>query len=187
MKKLPLLFILAVATIVVVSCSPGEDSAWDEYADWRELNVSWFDEQKSRTNSDGSSYYKELVPVWDTTQCVLIHYFNDRKLTEDNLSPHYTSTVDVKYKGWLYNEEPFDSSYANTASYGDSLYRTQCNAVIQGWIVALEDMRVGDSCEVVIPYTMAYGAQSSGIIKPYSALRFHIKLVDIPFYEIKED
>ena len=59
--------------------------------------------------------------------------------------------------------------------------------MIQGWTVALEDMRVGDSCEVVIPYTMAYGAQSSGLIKPYSALKFHIKLVDIPFYQIKED
>lgn len=187
MKKLPLLFIFAFASIIVVSCSPGEDSAWDEYEDWRITNETWFAEQQNRTDADGSKYYTALVPAWDTSQCVLIHYFNDRKLTEGNLSPLYTSTVDVKYKGSLYNDVPFDSSYTNTAAYGDSLYRTQCNQVIQGWTVALEDMRVGDSCEVIIPYSLAYGAQNSGLIKPYSALKFHIKLVDIPFYQIKED
>ena len=160
MKKLPLLFIFAIASIIVVSCSPGEDSAWDEYEDWRITNETWFAEQQNRTDADGSKYYTALVPAWDTSQCVLIHY--------------------------LYNDVPFDSSYTNTAAYGDSLYRTQCNQVIQGWTVALENMRVGDSCEVVIPYTMAYGAQSSGLIKPYSALKFHIKLVDIPFYQIKD-
>ena len=59
--------------------------------------------------------------------------------------------------------------------------------MIQGWVVALQDMRVGDSCEVVIPYSMAYGSQDLGTIKPYSMLKFGIKLVDIPFYEIKEN
>ena len=185
MKKLPLLFIFAFAALIY-SCSTGEESTWDEYEDWRITNETWFAEQQNRTDANGSKYYNKLVPAWDTSQCVLIHYFNDRKLTEGNLSPLFTSTVDVKFKGSLYNDVPFDSSYTNTASYGDSLYRTQCNKVIQGWTVALEDMRVGDSCEVVIPHSMAYGAQESGIIKPYSALRFHIKLVDIPFYETEK-
>lgn len=186
MKKLPFFFIFAIVAIAF-GCSTGDDSAWEEYADWRDANISWFNEQQNRTNADGSKYYTTLVPDWDTSNCVLIHYFNDRKLTEGNLSPLYTSTVDVKYIGHLYNGTPFDSSYTLTASYGDSIYRTRCNKIIQGWVVALEDMRVGDSCEVIIPYTMAYGSQDAGIIKPYSTLKFHIKLVDIPFYEIKED
>ena len=183
MTKFPFIFIFAI-TLSLVSCNIGGESIWDEYEDWRESNENWFNEQRNRTNADGSKYYKELSPVWDSTKYVLIHYFNDRKLTEGNLSPLYTSTVDVKYKGCLYNEEPFDSSYTLTASYGDSIYRTQCNAVIQGWTVALEDMRVGDSCEVIVPYSLGYGAQETGgVIKPYSMLKFNIKLVDIPFYE----
>lgn len=187
MKKLPFLFILAI-TAIIMSCGSNDDSTWEDYAQWRESNISWFNEQKTRTNEDGSKYYNALIPDWDTSQCVLIHYFNDRKLTEGNLSPLYTSTIDVKYKGCLYNDEPFDSSYTLTASYGDSIYRTQCNNVIQGWVVALQDMRVGDSCEVIIPYNLAYGSQGTGgIIKPYSMLKFNIKLVDIPFYEIKEN
>lgn len=185
MKKSSLFFLFALA-MMTFSCSLGGESVWEEYKDWRETNENWFNEQKTRLDADGSKYYTELVPVWDTSQCVLIHYFNDRKLTEGNLSPLYTSTVDVKYKGVMYDDEPFDSSYAFTYPYGDSLYRVQCNGVIQGWTVALEDMRVGDSCEVVIPHTLGYGSQEAGVLKPYSALKFYIKLVDIPFYEVKE-
>lgn len=185
MKKLPLLLILTLITIFT-SCKIGDDGVWEEYAEWRKTNESWFNEQKVRVDANGNKFYTEVSPVWDTTQCVLIHYYNDRKLTEGNLTPLYTSTVDVKYRGCLYNEEPFDSSYSLTASYGDSIYRTQCNKTIQGWIIALENMRVGDSCEVIIPQNLAYGAQNMGIIKPYSALKFQIKLVDIPFYETKE-
>lgn len=184
MKKLPLFFIFSIL-FTFVSCNL-DNGEWDKYEDWRKINENWFVEQQNRIDDNGSKYYTTLSPDWDITQSVLIHYFNDRKLTEGNLSPLYTSTVDVKYKGYLYNGEPFDSSYTKTAAYGDSIYRVQCNQVIQGWIVALEDMRVGDSCEVVIPHSMAYGAQESGIIKPYSALRFHIKLVDIPFYETEK-
>ena len=186
MRKLPLFFILILAAFVS-SCLSESESIWEQYAEWREANESWYNEQKVRIDSNGLKYYTEISPVWDTTKSVLIHYFNNRKLTEGNLSPLYTSTVDVKYKGYLYNDEPFDSSYSLTASYGDSVYRTTCNKVIQGWIVALENMRVGDSCEVVMPYSMAYESQDLGTIKPYSALRFHIKLVDIPFYETKEN
>ncbi len=186
MKKLPFFFIFTFA-IIAIGCSSEDENLWEDYAEWRDANDTWVNEQKERLNENGEKYYTTLVPSWDPSQFILIHYFNDRMLTANNPSPYYTSTVDVKYIGWLYNDESFDSSYGNTASYGDSLYRTKCNNVIQGWTVALEDMHIGDSCEVIIPYTMAYGAQTSGSILPYSALRFHIKLVDIPYYEVKEN
>lgn len=184
MKKLP--FILVSAILVLVSaCGMDDESTWEEYNEWREANEAWFLEQQNLTNPDGSLYYEALYPEWDKSQYILIHYFNDRELTKNNLSPLYTSTVDMKYIGRLYNDEPFDSSYNNT-TYGDSIYRTKCNAVISGWNVALEDMHVGDSCEIIIPYNLAYGAAEAGdVIKPYSVLRFNMKLVDIPYYEIK--
>lgn len=165
------------------ACSD-DDNTWDDYADWRNANEAWLSEQAARTNDDGTPYYTKLTPAWDTSAYVLIHYFNDRRLTEGKLSPLLTSTVDVKYIGRLYNDEPFDSSFTSQ-SPADSIYRTACNKVIRGWVIALEDMRVGDSCEVLIPYQQAYGAANSGVIKPYSALNFGIKLVGIPYYEAK--
>lgn len=181
MKKLPI-FIMLVG-LLAVACSD-DDKTWDDYADWREANEAWLAEQATRTNSDGTPYYTKVVPSWDTAAYVLIHYFNDRRLTEGKLSPLFTSTVDVKYIGRLYDDEPFDSSYLRQEP-ADSVYRTACNKVIQGWTIALEDMRVGDTCEVLIPYQQGYGAANSGIIKPYSALKFGIKLVGIPYYEVR--
>lgn len=189
MKRLPILLCLSALIAIVSSCKlDPEEDAWEYYEDWRNENLTWLQQQAARTNSDGSPYYKTVVPDWDAGAYVLIHYFNDRNATADNLSPLYTSTVDVKYKGQLYNDEAFDSSFTQTA-YGDSIYRTKLSDVVSGWAIALMDMHVGDSCEVLIPYQQGYGSTGSGsimtglTIPPYSALKFHIKLVDIPGYE----
>ncbi len=188
MRKFPIYILLAVLAAAFGACGTGGDDSdnWKDYKDWREAGEAFITEQEARTNPDGSPYYTKLVPVWDPEAYVLIHYFNDRELTKGNLSPLFTSTVDVKYYGKLYTDEPFDSSYTST-SPADSIYRVKCNGVIEGWSIALEDMRCGDTCEVVIPYQCGYGSASSGsVIKPYSTLVFGIKLVDIPYYEVNQ-
>ena len=157
MKKLPILLCLSALIAIVSSCKlDPEEDAWEYYEDWRNENQTW------------------------------LHYFNDRNATAGNLSPLYTSTVDIKYKGQLYNDVAFDSSYTQTA-YGDSIARSQVNGFISGFSIAMMDMHVGDSCEVLIPYQQGYGSTGSYLgevpIYPYSNLKFHIKLVDIPGYE----
>ena len=181
MKKLPL-FLLSTVLFVVASCSFDDENVWEDYAEWREANEAWIVEQQARTNADGSTFFDKLTPWWDPSQYILIHYFNDRNETAGNLVPKENSTVDVKYIGRLYNNEPFDSSYTLT-QWGDSIYRTRLTNVISGWQIALQDMHVGDSVEVIIPYQSAYKAADNGVIKPYSALHFNIKLVDIFAYE----
>lgn len=185
MNKLHLL-LPAIATAILASMAAcNSDDTWSEYEEWRQTNDQWFQSQLNLQESDGSLFYTRLAPQWDKTSYILIHYFNDRTLTEGNLSPLYTSTVNVKYIGRLYNGEPFDSSYVNT-TYGDSIFQTKLSDVIAGWTIALEDMRVGDSARIVIPQGLAYGGSSQGIIQPYSALEFDIKLVDIPYYELPD-
>lgn len=183
MKKLPYaLLLIIVAAWILPACSHDDDVTIAEaYAEWKEKNDAWLLEQQSRTNEDGTPYFKTLVPVWDPSAYVLIHYFNDRALTEGNLSPLYTSTVDTRYYLTYYQGTPIDSSY-NQTTYGQGIFRTQVNEVIDGWAIALEDMRCGDTCEVVIPYAQGYGTSSTSIY-PYSALKFNMSLVDIPYYE----
>ncbi len=178
MKKLLLIFPLIA--LLFAACNDDENDI-DKYTEWMELNDEWVTAQGELRNPDNSAYYKKLTPEWNTNAYVLIHYFNDRKLTEGNLSPLYNSTVAVKYAGRLYDDTPFDSSYKLT----DSLYISQLSDNIKGWWIALSDMRVGDSAVVVIPASQGYGSQSTGIIPPFSALRFNIKLVDIPYYQEK--
>lgn len=176
----------AIALLAVLPMSCMSETTWDAYETWRKENNEWYNAKRELKNADGTPYYKTLSPEWYPESGVLIHYFNDRKLTEGNLSPLMTSTVDMVYIGRLYNDTIFDSSYSNTASYGDSIFRTQPNSVIDGWQIALNDMRVGDTCEVIIPYPQAYGSSGQGSIPPYSALRFNMKLVRIAAYEIPE-
>ena len=184
MKKILFLLPAVILTLVVASSCNNNDT-WNEYEDWRHTNEQWLIEQQQLIQPDGELFYRRLVPQWNKSAYVLIHYFNDRALTEGNLSPLYTSTVNVKYIGRLCTGEPFDSSFVNK-TYGDSIFQTGLSSVIPGWAIALEDMRVGDSVRVVIPQAWAYGSSSQGAVLPYSALEFDIKLVDIPYYEIKD-
>ena len=178
-KLLPIIALAGLAlAAVTAACNSDEQTTWDKYADWRELNNAWLADMQTKTNADGTPYYKVIIPDWNPATFVLIHYFNDRAKTEGNLSPLVTSTVDAKYIGRLYNDEPFDSSFTMT-TYGDSIYRFRPSDMISGWQIALTDMRVGDSCRVVIPADQGYGVQSTGIILPYSVLVFDIKLTDI--------
>lgn len=182
MNKLSLIFPAIVALLLAATACDNDDN-WNEYEDWRNTNEQWFQSQLNLQDAEGKLFYSRLAPEWDKSSYILIHYFNNRQLTEGNLSPLYTSTVNVKYIGRLYNGEPFDSSFVSK-TYGDSIFQTKLSDVISGWTIALEDMRVGDSVRVVIPYGLAYGGSSQGAILPYSALQFDIKLTDIPYYEI---
>ncbi|MDE5837457.1 MAG: FKBP-type peptidyl-prolyl cis-trans isomerase [Paramuribaculum sp.] len=184
MKKIIIFASLLIAAVVgVSSCS--DESTWDTYKDWRETNEQFYQEQKSLKNPDNTPFYTALNPNWLPNSGVLIHFFNDRSLTAGNLVPLVTSTVDVKYKGWLCNDVAFDSSYTAT-TYGDSIFRTIPSQTIVGWQVALTNMAVGDSARVVIPWSLAYGTQSTGSIAPFSNLVFDIKLVDIYSYETQQ-
>ena len=185
MKKFPLLLIILSFVISIVSCS-SDDYDYSQYDEWREANNTWLAEQEA-LKVNGEAYYQKVVPSYDNGQYVLMHWFNDRSKTAGNLQPYYTSTVDVKYIGRLYDDEAFDSSYLNTETYGDSIYRTKLTSVISGWAIALQEMHVGDSVEVIIPYQSAYGLTGSGsTILPFSNLKFNIKLVNIPYWEINQ-
>ena len=180
MKKILLFIPALIASIALFSSCDGDDT-WSDYSEWRNANNEWLLQQGMLLDEDGQAFYTRINPDWNKSAYVYIHYFNDRSKTAENLTPIYTSTVSVKYKGRLYNDVPFDSSYNNV----DSLFTTTIGGVISGWGIALQNMHVGDSVRVVIPSDQAYGSTSTGSIPPYSVLQFDIKLVDIPDYEKK--
>jgi FKBP-type peptidyl-prolyl cis-trans isomerase len=88
----------------------------------------------------------------------------------------------VRYNLYDCEGDTIDSSDSNT-TYGAGISRLKLSSTIEGWAIAREDMRCGDTVEVVVPYASAYGSTATSSIYPYSNLRFNIRLVDIPFYE----
>ena len=181
-------FALLMLLPLVVACEKKQNEEepknyWVEYANWREKNLAFFEDKYAETDSLGNLVYERITPSWDASSTILMRWYNDRSLTEDAMQPFQTSYVDVIYKGTTYQDTIFDTSYKNTA-YGDSIYRSKVSDNIKGWVIALTHMRVGDHCEVIIPYNCGYGnVYTSDILLPYSTLVFDVQLRGIPGLE----
>lgn len=184
MKKLIWLTLLCIAVPFLPGCSKDDDDVdLDNYVDWKAQNEEWLADLKAKKNADGSPYYETVIPKWNPAAYVLMHFFNDRAETAGNLVPLYTSTVDVRYIGYNCENEPFDSSSVETAYGRLGIRRFIPTQLIQGWAIALLNMHVGDTAEIIVPYEYAYGTSAANGMKPYSNLRFNVRLDDIYRYE----
>ncbi|MBR6539408.1 MAG: FKBP-type peptidyl-prolyl cis-trans isomerase [Bacteroides sp.] len=87
--------------------------------------------------------------------------------------PTARSIVTAHYTGWTINGKKFDSSRG-----GVPLACRLCD-LIEGWIIAMQQMHVGDKWEVYIPAEMGYGKFSQPGIPGGSTLIFEIELMGI--------
>lgn len=81
--------------------------------------------------------------------------------------------VVVHYTGTTINGKKFDSSRGGTAP------AMRLRDLIQGWIIALQQMRVGDRWEIYLPAEMGYGRFSQPGIPGGSTLIFDIELLGV--------
>ncbi|MCI6838355.1 MAG: FKBP-type peptidyl-prolyl cis-trans isomerase [Prevotella sp.] len=91
----------------------------------------------------------------------------------DGRHPSPRSIVTAHYTGRTINGKKFDSSRG-----GAPLAARLCD-LIDGWIVAMQQMCVGDKWEVYIPADMGYGRFSQPGIPSGSTLIFEIELIAI--------
>jgi FKBP-type peptidyl-prolyl cis-trans isomerase FklB len=173
--------LLALGATACSSTSSSEEDTWKEYTAWRDLNKAWFSLQGDKVDENGDAYYESITTDYYPNNNILVHWFNDRSETANNLVPLVTSTVSTCYYGRLYDDTPVDSSYTQT----DAIYTSEITNFIKGWQIVLQNMHVGDSVEVVIPYQLGYGTTITGSIPPYSMLKFNMRLVDIPYYQAR--
>ena len=178
MKKFFYTVVMAVWAVTSLNSCLG-DSVEDQYKDWRVANEEWYQRQAT------SGQYTQFTAAWDPSAKTLIRCHNDTMLTKGNLKPLITSTVDVKYRLSLYDGTRVDSSYTSSSvTLADSIYRSVVSQNVEGWMIALTHMHVGDSCTVIIPYQQGYGStKRSDVMLPYSNLVFDMKLVDIYKYK----
>ncbi|MDE6283384.1 MAG: FKBP-type peptidyl-prolyl cis-trans isomerase [Muribaculaceae bacterium] len=186
MKKfLTYIFLPLMMAVTVTACNSGDDddsaTTWDKYADYRAANIEWMNQLEQKRNPDGTPYYERLVPQWNLNSYILIHWFNDRSETAGNLTPLLTSSVRARYIGRNYLGEIFD---ADSTSENGTFFMV--NQVVSGWQLALQNMHVGDTVEIILPYNQAYGSTTPNtLIPPYSALSFTMRLHDIPTLEVR--
>lgn len=100
----------------------------------------------------------------------------------NRISPLYTDTVSVYYRGELINGTVFDQNYSGDLDTEVhvpthfALQADQTDGLIVGWITALQYMKEGDRVELYIPSALGYVPQSQSSIPANSVLKFDLKL-----------
>lgn len=88
-------------------------------------------------------------------------------------SPNRGSVVTAHYVGKTINGKTFDSSRGGVAP------AFRLRDLIPGWIIALQNMHVGDKWEIYIPAEQAYGRMNQPGIPGGSTLIFEIELLAV--------
>lgn len=102
-----------------------------------------------------------------------IYYKVIRSGRPDGPRPRPSSVVTVHYTGRTINGKQFDSSLGGPAQ------AMRMRDLIQGWIIALQQMRPGDKWEVYLSAEMGYGRFSQPGIPGGSTLIFEIELTGV--------
>ena len=105
---------------------------------------------------DGGIYYKVL-----------------KSGNKDGRKPNRGSVVTVHYVGKTINGKTFDSSRGGVAP------AFRLRDLILGWVIALQQMRVGDKWEIYIPAEKGYGKLNQPGIPGGSTLIFEIELLNV--------
>lgn len=101
---------------------------------------------------------------------------------EEGLTPLFTDSVSVYYRGKLINGTVFDQNYTGDLDEKIhvpthfALQANQTDGLIVGWITALQWMKEGERVELYIPAALGYGTQSQSSIPANSVLIFDLKL-----------
>ena len=91
----------------------------------------------------------------------------------DGRHPSPRSLITAHYTGWTIDGKEFDSSR------GGVPIAFRLNELIEGWIIAMQQMCVGDKWEIYLPAEMGYGRYSQPGIPGGSTLIFEIELMQI--------
>ena len=87
--------------------------------------------------------------------------------------PTPQSVITAHYTGKTIDGKVFDSSK------GGAPLAIRLSELIDAWIIALQNMTIGDKWEIYIPAEMGYGKYSQPGIPAYSTLIFEIELLGI--------
>ena len=101
-------------------------------------------------------------------------YYKVLKQGNSNIrQPSRRSIVTVHYTGWTINGKKFDSSRGGTP------IAMRLSDLIDGWIIAMQQMHIGDQWELYIPADKGYGKFSQPGIPGGSTLIFEVELLGV--------
>ena len=98
-----------------------------------------------------------------------LYYVQDTSALGSGGYPNASSTVKVKYTGYLLDETVFDSN--------SSGFTTSLTKVIVGWQIGIPKFKKGGKGHLLIPSALGYGSSGAGSIPGSVPIVFDIELV----------
>ena len=102
-----------------------------------------------------------------------IYYKVIKSAEKSDKHPTPRNIITAHYSGYTINGKKFDSSR------GGAPLAMRLSGLIEGWIIALGHMSVGDRWEIYLPANCGYGRFSQPGIPAHSTLIFDIELLGI--------
>jgi len=102
-----------------------------------------------------------------------IYYKVIKSAERSDKHPTPRNIITAHYSGYTINGKKFDSSR------GGAPLAMRLSDLIEGWIIALGHMSVGDRWEIYLPANCGYGRFSQPGIPAHSTLIFDIELLGI--------
>ena len=102
-----------------------------------------------------------------------IYYKVIKSAEKSDKHPTPRNIITAHYSGYTINGKKFDSSR------GGAPLAMSLSDLIEGWIIALGHMSVGDRWEIYLPANCGYGRFSQPGIPAHSTLIFDIELLGI--------
>ena len=102
-----------------------------------------------------------------------IYYQVIKSAEKSDKHPTPRNIITAHYSGYTINGKKFDSSR------GGAPLAMRLSDLIEGWIIALGHMSVGDRWEIYLPANCGYGRFSQPGIPAHSTLIFDIELLGI--------
>lgn len=203
----PILFTAICLSLASCMNDDDDDVVIDE--EWKALNETRFEQvgkqggyhELSSQSGNGKIYWKYSDEINDTGEEAGLRITVDHK-------PEFTDTVMARYEGWYFDAAGekviFDStenpSLRTRLNYSLGLIPSPypnkvaqefaVSGVIDGWTTILQEMTVGDECEICVPYSLGYrsvaqtytptGSSTSYTMIPgYTTLWFRLKVLKI--------
>lgn len=187
-KTLWLLWAAVFTSCFFAACD--ETSETSEYADWRNRNQRFIDSiaAVAEENADGNwrIYKSYRMPADNPNDLSIVKDVNDyvychiEQSGTGTVSPISTDSIRASYRVWLCNDKLIDQSFRGEFNPAISVPAEFCmSSTITGWTTALQQMHVGDSWTIYIPYTLGYGITVSGEVPGYSALKYWVNLAGV--------
>lgn len=159
-----LLLVLPIALSVFFACGTSSDSSQDS---------SSAQAPAPSTPQEVAPSLSPPYPIEDSSHVETIQGIKIYTIEQGNGPvPRPGSHVLINYRGTLMDGSEFDNSFPRGGLADFSL-----NDLIQGWQIALTNVKTGSKVKLIIPPELGYGAQARTNIPANSTLIFDIDLV----------